>query len=534
MTNGVTGTLAVGSSTWVSGGNPTFSVKSGNAYFKGATALMSLSNYSLFSMTGGKVEMINSASSQTTTLLWTQGNSTTATFFSMSGNSELLFPKGGSLYLGNGIAEFKGNAMLTLNSSGYLYFTPYYSDSNKKMTVNVSDNAKIAATELTAFELGKADYRTTGTTGEFNISGGDVSLGRRAMLGAGSGKYNMNVTGGNVDFKGYGIRISTPPYLSQNQTASNAKDLANTTTVTVAGGVLACSAEESHNNTPSKEMWGFVVGAGLVGRGTNAHLTNGWFDARVNLQPGGTITNGCTLKMFGVGRGMGTMTQTGGTYIGDSSSNYYYDNGHGSGYYRYADSFVLGAFGGEGIYDMQGGTATLRCPLFVGGTSLKMLARTDDYNNLPANTEGKAVGTLKVSGGTMTVQYQSYVGYDGKGTIDVSGNGSLTFQSNLILTNNVADAATVKVTLADGAMPTFRIDGALTVRGDAKLVVEASNFNGNDRWTKLIDVRGGRTGTFDPANVTLVGRGEVIQDRPGDATGSIWLRRDKGFQVILF
>ena len=295
--------------------------------------------------------------------------------------------------------------------------------------------------------------------------------------------------------------------------------------------MLSCSAAESHYNTARQQMWGFIVGAGLVGRGSNAHLTNGWFDARVNLQSGGTITNGCCLKMLGVGRGIGTMTQTGGTYIGDSTDNSYYDNGHGAGYHRYPDTFVIGAFGGEGIYDMQGGTATLRCPMFIGGTTLQMIYRTDDNNMLPADTAGKAVGTLKVSGGTMTVLYASYVGYDGRGTIDVSGDGSLTFQDDLLLTNNVANAATIKVTLADGALPTFRIGGRLTVRGDARLVVDATGFRSGVRWTKIVDVGGGRTGSFDPANISLLGDGEIVQNRSGDATGSIWLRKAKGFCV---
>ena len=406
MTNGLTAPLAIGSSTWVSGGYPAFSVKSGNAYFKGSDTLMSLQNYSLFQMTGGKVEMIDTSANHNATLFYVSGNSAAATFFSMSGDSELLFSQGGNFYLGWGTHEFKGNAKLTFaggSARNLFYLSPYFSDNSKKVTVNVSDNVKIEATSLANFEFGKSDFRTAGTTGEFNISGGDIKLGFCAALGAGIGKYNVNMTGGRIDFPQYGVRIGSVPYNPQNPTASNAKDLANTTTVTVAGGTFACTATASHNNTPKTDMWGFIVGAGLVGR-TYAHLMNGWVDGRINLQAGGTITNGCALKMFGVGRGIGTMTQTGGTYVDDSAALQWYNNGHGAGYHRESDSFVLGAFGGEGIYDMQGGTATIGSPLFVGGITLKMINRTDDGNKLPADTVGQAVGTLKVSGGTMTVQ----------------------------------------------------------------------------------------------------------------------------------
>ncbi len=526
MTNGISGTVSIGNSTFLGSGGPMLEIKSGTAYFKGSTQLMYVNAfyYGMIKMTGGKVVMIDSASNRNTDLLWSHGGLKTETYFSMSGDSELSFPQGGGLTLGNGISEFKDNAKLTITSpvdKNYLRFSTPNSDSNKKITVNVSDNATITANALRYFEFGKADFRTLGTQGEFNISGGDIELGYSSTLGAGIGKYSVNMTGGKIDFRRYGVRIGTVPF----SPANTQNILANTTTVTVAGGRFACTAEQSHNNTPRDQMWGFIVGAGLVGR-TAANLMNGWVDGRINLQSGGTVTNGCALKVFGVGRGTGSMTQTGGTYIGDSALN---------GGSRLPDALVLGAFGGEGLYDMQGGTATLRCPLFVGGTTLSLIQRTDSGNWLPANTDGLAKGRLKISGNSaMTVSYESYVGYDGQGTIDVSGNGSLTFQSSLTFTNSVADAATLKVTLADEAMPTFRIDGALTVHGDAKLVVDAKDFNGDDCWTKIIDVRGGRTGSFDSANITLIGQGEVVQNRSGDSTGSIWLRRSKGFQVIIF
>ena len=77
-------------------------------------------------------------------------------------------------------------------------------------------------------------------------------------------------------------------------------------------------------------------------------------------------------------------------------------------------------------------------------------------------------------------------------------------------------------------MPTFRIDGRLTVCDGAKLEVDASSFASSNIWAKVVDVRGGRTGSFDPANITLTGDGRIVQDRRGDSTGSIWLYRPRG------
>ena len=92
----------------------------------------------------------------------------------------------------------------------------------------------------------------------------------------------------------------------------------------------------------------------------------------------------------------------------------------------------------------------------------------------------------------------------------------------------------MKVTLAGAAAPTFRIDGQLVVRDGAKLVVDADGFTGGGTWTKIVDVRGGRTGSFDPANITLTGKGvAIVQNRTGDASGTIWLKKIRGIAVSI-
>lgn len=526
MTNGVTGKIGIGHNQWLPGGNPAFSIRSGRAFFRGSETVLSFENYSLFSMTGGEMEIIDTSADRNAMILYTEGNSAATTFFSMSGDSVLRLPKGGTLNFGHGVSEFKDNARLSIssdNARNCLFFAPPFSSWNRKTTVNVSGNAEISAVNLNCVELGKSDLRVPGTSGELNVSGGRMELGLKTTLGAGIGRYKVNMSGGAIDFTGYGVRIGTPPYTPLYQTAAGAYVLANTTTVTVAGGTFSCSGEQSHYNTPRRQMWGFIVGAGLVGR-TNVKLTSGWLDGRVNLQDG-TVTNGCTLKMFGVGRGIGTMTQTGGRYVGDSAAY--------GGYGRNPDALVLGAFGGEGVYDMRGGESELRCPLFVGGVSLGKINRTDDDGMLPADTAGRAVGALKVSGGAMTVRYSSYVGYDGKGTIEVSGDGSLVFSDDLTLTNSVAGAATLKVALVGAAAPSFKIQGGLTVCADARLEVDADDFSGSDSWIKVIYVAGGRTGDFEPENIVLSGRGIIVQNRRGDNSGSIWLHREKGLRITV-
>ena len=527
MTNNInTGNISFNAGNEGTSKAATLSIKSGDVYVCGDREQLMIiggENYGKFEMTGGKMHLIRPTNSSQNfpSIFNASAKNASDLVFSMSGDSEFVMPSGGHMFLGHGISEIKGSAKLTMSSDKcWLSIAPYYSSDWRQATVNISGDAKFDTKNAGYFQFGKQDFRPKNTRGILNISGGDLEMPLRSAIGAGQGLWTMNMTGGTIAFPRYGVRIGAIPFVP----SVSYLDIvcSNKTVVTISGGTFSCTAEESMNTTPKKEMWGFIVGAGLVGRG-NTNLANGWVDACVNLQSGGTITNGCALKMVGVGRGIGRIVQTGGTYVGVSSTAYAHNN-------RLADSLVLGAFGGNGTYDLQGGTAKMNCPMFVGGTTLAQIFRTDEAAELPANTAGKAVGLLKVSGGTMTVANSCWVGTDGRGTVDVSGSSSLSFGWNLVLTNSVADAATLKVKIADGAIPTIRVTNSLIVYDGAKLVVDATGLTGDENlWVKIVDVVGGRTGSFDPANITVVGKGEIVQNRSGDSTGSIWYHRKGGF-----
>lgn len=526
MTNGAAKPMTIGEKEWMFGGNPSFVVNAGRAVFEGPGLMLvaSASGYSRTELKGGTLEFVDSSANANAMLCYLDLNSDTGEAFKIDGDAELLFSHGGSMTFGRGVHTFSGNArmrMISVSDNNILVFGPYSSDNNRISTVNISGNASIEAGVLREFVFGKTDLRTTGTKGFLNMSGGFVELGYRVQLGGGTGVYEMNQTGGRFVARRYGVRIGGVPYTLFNTSLANAKDMCCTSTVTVAGGIFECRAELSHGYSPNKAMCGLVVGAGLVGT-TAPHLMNGWTDGRLVIADGGTVSNGACAKIVGVGKAIGTILQTGGRFTGDGATEWFNES---------RDALVIGAFGGTGIYDMRGGTAELDCPLYVGGTTLTLLQRTDGNRELPSDTEGKAVGTLRISGGTMSVTRYAVVGLDGTGTIELAGDGALTIGRDLTLTNAVEGCApTLKFTLSGETVPTLKVGGSLNVDEGAKLVVDASDFAGPYGKFLLIDCASADW-RFAEADVTFIGSPDLSIRRRAD--GNLYLVRRRGSRIIV-
>jgi len=525
MTNGVTKPMTIcGESKPMLGEAPSFVVNAGRAVLRGPSVMFYGSDYSRTELNGGTLEFVDSSANCNAVMCYFHLNSDTGEAFKIDGDAELLFSYGGSATFGRGVHTFSGNAkmrMVSVRDSNILAFGPYYSENNRTSTVNISGDASIEAGALREFIFGKSDLRTTGTKGFLNLSGGFVELGYRVQLGGGSGVYEMNQTGGRFVARRYGVRIGGVPNSVANTTHIDAKDLCCTSTVTVAGGIFECRAELSHGISPSKAMWGLVVGAGLVGT-TTPRLMNGWTDGRLVIADGGTVSNGACAKIVGVGKAIGTVLQTGGRFTGDCATERFNEA---------RDALVLGAFGGTGIYDMQGGTAELDCPLYVGGTTLVLLQRTDGNGELPSDTDGKAVGALRISGGTMSVTRDAVVGLDGTGTIELAGDGTLTIGRNLTLTNAVEGCApTLKFTLSGETVPTLKVGGSLNVDEGAKLVVDAGDFAGPYGKFLLVDCSSADW-NFAEADVTFVGSPDLSIRRRAD--GNLYLVRRRGSRIIV-
>jgi hypothetical protein len=183
---------------------------------------------------------------------------------------------------------------------------------------------------------------------------------------------------------------------------------------------------------------------------------------------------------------------------------------------------------------MSGGKSEFNNHVYVGGVDLISVGRTEAQNHMPEN-DGSSSGVLEVSGGTFTARKSMYVGALGSGTVNLSGSGSLLIDENLILSNSVPGAATLKLEVSGDTPPRFEIGGELVVRDGAKLEVDVSNFATTNVWTKLISCSS-RTGSFASSNVKVVGegvRGYLVFNRVNDDTGSIWWCRPRGTAVVI-
>jgi len=519
---------------WMSGGSPKFSIKSGNVYFAGSKTLLASSSgyYGDMEMTGGKLTLTDTSANHNASVFYLESNANVSDIFKMSGDSEIELPKGGSLTFGRGVTTIEGNAKITITSvsdSNGLAFGSYSSDSGCASTITLGGNSQLTATGLRSFNFGKNSFRAKKTRGTFNITGGNHKLGFHSDLGTGIGTYQTTITGGKIDFMQYGLRIGGTPYLPGDLTHADAADLSCTSTVTVAGGTLICSASANHNTTPSGSMLGFVVGAGYTGyqKVKYAHLEKGWTEATLNITSG-TVTNGLCPKLIGVGKALGKVVQTGGTFASDGIA----------GGNRDRDALVIGAFSGEGVYTMSGGTANFNCPLYVGGISTNLLQRSNLSNELPMDGSGALItgqtkGTLSISGGTMNVLHDSVVGYDGAGKIEMSGNGSLTFGGNLLLTNTVGSA---KLSLALGSTtaPTFKVNGKLVIGSGSVLEVDASQLSSSVHRIKLIDCAT-RSGEFTESNCIVTGDTSLkVRNGFGKDAASIYLVRRRGLLITIY
>ena len=502
---------------------PLLKIISGNAYFKytdsiASGILLDCVNYAQIQMGGGVLSLDSDHKSDA--VLRLNSNSETGSTLELSGNS-LLRILNGSATFGRGVATLRDSSSVEFigNDANHCSLRPYFSDSGRRIEINLMDNSsfKVSAAK---FYFGQTDARSLRTVGTLNISGGNHSFGRYCELGCGHGTFTTTITGGHTEFRQYGLRIGAYPNNLSGTGKENSKIYACTGTVDVAGGVLYLNPTECHNNSSRVALWGTVVGYGVAGD------LSGWFDGRLNISGDAIVTNAIGPLIVGAGNAVGSITQTGGELYSVT------DGGSFSFWSRSA--MVLGLCGGKGTYSMSAGKCDYGNMVYVGGIDLETLSRPNAQGNMPAN-DGSSVGLLEIAGGSFRARKSLHVGDLGKGTVHVSGSGSLTVDMNLVLSNSVAEASLLKLTAIGDTPPAVTVGGSLIVSDGAKLEVDVSDFTTTNVWTKLVSCSS-RNGDFAAEDVKVVGegvRGSLVFDRASDGTGSIWWYRPRGTTVVL-
>ena len=418
-------------------------------------------------------------------------------------------------------------SLVCTDSNGNLFSLKASSSSGVSMTVQ--DNAELDVSAFANGYLGNywwqgASYRST-----MNVKGGVVKMPRSLVVADGNGTSVLNVSGGKTSISYYGLDVAA---YRPEQLSSRTQNPAGTINVS-GGSLVVSSAIGGQTTTFLKTIGGLVVGNGSQ---ISTYFATAGYSCSGSLNvSGGVVTNGVGLFVIGAGRAKGSVMQTGGTVY------------HGLGFttvaWRNKNPMVVGLGGGTGTYVISNGVTTVDAPVYVGGVVTNVFERPQITNWPRADfTDRTAVGTLVVAGGTLsTVTSDLVVGADGSGTLEIGPAGRVSVgnpngSGNVILSNRTASVT--RFVLGRDSAGQIATPNALIVADGAKLEVNATDYVGDAKWIRLVNCKR-RVGSFAASDITVVGdhpRGgeyEIVQDKTGDSSGSIWLHRKTGSLIIV-
>lgn len=251
----------------------------------------------------------------------------------------------------------------------------------------------------------------------------------------------------------------------------------------VTGGALDVLGKDSDGWGQLYGPMGLAVGCGYCTKNTTGRPYHGV----LSIEAGG-VTNNNGYTTIGGGMGCGEVVQTGGSF----NAKWAY--------------MAVGYGHGVGRYVISNGTATVGCPLYIGGCRLDRCGYSDKFTatRCPWLDLRDAEGTLSVAGGTFTVSSKATtLGEDGVGTIEMDGSkGQLTLK-DLVLTHTAANSdscGTLRFKLdADGVSPIQAT--SVTFDEKAKIEVDLGDYTGRSlKLVESVSVTG-----FDPDMVTITG-----------------------------
>ncbi len=330
-------------------------------------------------------------------------------------------------------------------------------------------------------------------TGTVEVTAGTLETGAGLVLGAGETTSEggdvwgeANISGGRVSESYWGVFVAR----SRNGGRAFAR-------MTITNGLLDIISSALPAATGGVADSGCYAGLAVGANYVNDTHASASALGELILSGSGIITN-AGVFVVGVNGGTGTVTQTGGALVhapaGDASQQARKMTVLGYG-------FGTGAFGGgHGTYELSGGTFSTPSRVFVGGVPTNVLSYA----------RAGCSGLLYINGGSFSVTNNTLmVGGNGAGKLTVGASG-VCFAKDIVLTNNTQ--ATLRFELGSAGVGMLKAGGNLAISSGAKLEVDASKYVGRPEWLKLAACAT-RTGSFDPADITVVGSGVVRQDR---------------------
>lgn len=482
----------------VAGGTAVFTNFTGRMLVEGETSLTGR-----VTMTDGAIKWYRGGNANYNLFLKTGGlfHADAGTFLSTDYGTQL---KGNCLKCEGGRAEFAGTSVLQHagNNECHAFYdgetvfsgtavwkpngegSPCVTASAGNVGVLTFTGAATTAGSMNQLQVGT----TAGGKGVFNWnSTATFSPGYRMQVAdGGDGEVNVSAGKMNVGNRGMAVGMTADAVGTVNLTGGELK---------VAGSKLWSG--DRHPN-------GLTIGFGAtVGASNKSGRT---MKGVLNMSADTLTHSSDDPMMVGAGAAEGSFTQTGGTFT-DSKDLW------------------IGAGGGLGVYSLAGGTATIgtaqwKYNLYLGGSFLSRCAN-GTLSSWPV-LRHDADGTLKLSGGTLTVNGSTYLGCDGDGTIEVTGTaGIFKTTQDLVCSNCTVGAgtdterktsSTLKFVFGPDGVSTLKVDRKAVFTPGTKLVVDTSAFAGDLHKFDLVsyaskegDIPAGDISCSDPEMKVVVG-----------------------------
>jgi len=444
----------------------------------------------------------------------------------------------------NGYIEFSGNSKLVYSGaktslSGLFIGTGTDTD-NMSTEVVFKDHARSQQTNFSEPGSIRIANRKRGTWSTLRIqTDGVVSLGMLTYVGVAS-KGNSWKGGATLDISNGYAQSGGNCGLIVAYASGASFDQVCTGIVNIAGGAVV-SRSNFGGNTGFNNFLGTLVGRGAAVQGSS-FVAHGEFNVS-----GGVFTNQFGYFAVGTGRAKARVMQTGGSIFSVPFQ---------------ARPILVGFAGGDGSYTVSNGLTQATCDMYVGGADpstacagVTWRSGSVDWNATEGDTEdyalGGAVGRLVVSAADKTqgckVQLSEtksgnpghlHVGERGTGLVEIGEGGFVVCNG----ANFAGETSTLKIDLGSSAQyevnnaastAFLRVKGELTVGSGARLVVDARRYDGSKKLVRIVRPNS-RVGSFAPEDITILGGGEVVQNRDGYSDGSIWYRRAKRGAMLIF
>ena len=419
----------------------------------------------------------------------------------IGGDAVVRIGNGFGMYFGDGEANFGGNSRLSRDdATGRLAINPRVAGDVTRLTFTGNSaldmNGAIGTyVGLKAPEGANAILR--------HASSATSYAGAICCIGANSGSGELDVEDGCFHCGLYGLEVGVP--LSFPPTLLNEDGLRAEGVVKVSGGVLAVDGQQSVHDG-GYVLFGLVVGEGIDV--SNDVASTSFYRGTLELA-GGVVSNIHGFTSVGIGKAKGTVRQTGGTFVTMEPGR----------------STIIGSFGGDGEWIMDGGTATLNeGNLFVGGCVLSDIGRTSTYPILGVDSGSQ--GRLSITNGSFSVGWNAHVGKNGDGLLELGTGG--VFQVGGILTMH-ADGV-LKFVFGPEGTGIVR-PGSLAVDENAKLVLDFSGYGETVGRYRLVEAKN-NLGQFDESNVEVVGLPDTMRCNLAYRDKTLCCSISKGFMLI--